>query len=63
MAILTRYETFEELKADRPVISTDLLAQKLETEEQNEFEIFIELLKKAVKTKNVSNNISFKNGE
>ncbi len=60
MATLTRYETFEELKADRPAISGDLLAQKLENKD---FEEFILFLRKHIIVKKNIDNLSIKNGK
>ena len=48
MATLTRYESFEEMKADSPAISKELFAQKLANNKNNEFEKFIESLRKAL---------------
>lgn len=41
MATLTRYESFEELKASKKAISKELFAQKLENNKHNEFEEFV----------------------
>ncbi len=60
MATLTRYETFEELKADRPAISGDLLAQKLANKD---FEKFILHLKKHIIVKEIADNFAPKNGK
>ena len=54
MATLTRYESFEEMKADSPAISKELFAQKLASKEYNEFEKFIESLRKAISKKKCS---------
>ena len=57
MAILTRYESFEEMKADSPAISKELFAQKLANNKNNEFEKFIESLRKAISKKKSENKV------
>ena len=51
MATLTRYESFEELKASKKAISKELFAQKLESKEYNEFEEFVIIVKKSMQSK------------
>ena len=60
MATLTKYESFEELKADRPAISGIALANKLE---DKDFEEFILHLKKHIIAKEIANNFVIKNGK
>ena len=60
MATLTKYESFEELKADRPAISGDLLAHKLGNKD---FEKFILHLRKHIIIKEVADDFAPKNGK
>ncbi len=54
MATLTRYETFEELKADRKPLTGDYLAQKLANKDKD-FEEFILHLRKHIAVKKPNN--------
>lgn len=57
MATLTRYESFEELKADRPAISGAALDHKLENKDKEADEFYLALKKYTVLKKTINNLI------
>ena len=57
MATLTRYESFEELKADKKPLTGDLLAQKLANKDKEADEFYLALKKYTVLKKTINNLI------